>query len=54
MILAGAFSSIIAIEANAVAVCFSIPSIRQNTSARTTATLASGLDHARAADQALA
>jgi hypothetical protein len=37
------FSSSIAIEANAVAVCFSIPSIRQKTSAPTTATWRPGL-----------
>ena len=37
-ILAAAFSSSIAIEASAVAVCFSTPSVTQNTSAATTAT----------------
>jgi hypothetical protein len=37
-IRAGAFSSSMAIDANAVAVCFSTLSIMQNTSAATTAT----------------
>ena len=37
-IFAAAFSSSIAIEASAVAVCFSTPSVTQNTSAATTAT----------------
>ncbi len=41
-IRAGGFSSI-AIEAKAVAVCFSAPSITQNTSAATTATWRPGL-----------
>jgi hypothetical protein len=39
LILSAAFSSNIAIEASAVAVCFSTPSITQNTSAATTATI---------------
>ena len=53
--LAGyACSLSIAIDASAVAVCFSTPSITQNTSAATTATWRPGLDHPRAADQALA